>query len=140
LFCPSSSHASKAIDKAGLNNFDLTFEGYGIINGMRYKDNGTGIYLINPIGGSVYQKGIIELRTEDDTIETTYESLSNKSNNGVVLDNGIMRFNTSSSSRGELSFLNNTVAVYKDMIALRRGNLTTIAWERNGIQPLYCKR
>jgi hypothetical protein len=129
LFFPSSSNASKAIDKAGLNNFDLTFEGYGIINGMRYKDNGTGIYLINPIGGSVYQKGIIELRTEDDTIETTYESLSNKSNNGVVLDNGIMLFNTSSSSRGELSFLNNTVAVYKDMIALRRGNLTTIAWE-----------
>jgi hypothetical protein len=100
LFFPSSSNASKAIDKAGLNNFDLTFEGYGIINGMRYKDNGTGIYLINPIGGSVYQKGIIELRTEGDTIETTYESLSNKSNNGVVSDNGIMLFNTSSSSRG----------------------------------------
>ena len=96
---------------------------------MSYKDNGTGIYLINPIDGSVYQKGIIELRTEGDTIETTYESLSNKSNNGVVLDNGIMLFNTSSSSRGELSFLNNTVAIYKDMIALRRGNLTTIAWE-----------
>lgn len=40
-----------------------------------------------------------------------------------------MIFNTSSSKGGELSFLNNTVAAYKDMIDLRRGNLTTIAWE-----------
>lgn len=35
-----------------------------------------------------------------------------------------MIFNTSSSKGGELSFLNNTVAAYKDMIDLRRGNLT----------------
>jgi hypothetical protein len=49
--------------------------------------------------------------------------------NSIVLDNGIMIFNASSSKGGELSFLNNTVAAYKDMIDLRRGNLTTIAWE-----------
>jgi hypothetical protein len=47
--------------------------------------------------------------------------------NSIVLDNGIMIFNASSSKGGELSFLNNTVAAYKDMIDLRRGNLTTIA-------------
>jgi hypothetical protein len=41
----------------------------------------------------------------------------------------MMIFNASSSTGGELSFLNNTVAAYKDMIDLRRGNLTTIAWE-----------
>jgi hypothetical protein len=31
----------------------------------------------------------------------------------------------------ELSFLNNTVAAYKDIIDLRRRNLTTIAWNGN---------
>jgi hypothetical protein len=119
----------KAIKNAGPKSFDLTFEGYGTVNGLRYKDNGTGIYLTNPVDGSVYQKGVIELKTDSDAIETTYESISKKSDNGIVLDNGIMIFNASSSKGGELSFLNNTVAAYKDIIDLRRGNLTTIAWE-----------
>ena len=119
----------KPIKNASSMSFDLTFEGYGTVNGIKYKDNGIGIFLTNPADGSVYQKGIIELRTNSDAIETTYESISRKHNNGIVLDNGIMIFNASSSTGGELSFLNNTVAAYKDMIDLRRGNLTTIAWE-----------
>ena len=119
----------KAIKNASPKSFDLTFEGYGTVNGLKYKDNGTGIYLTNPVDGSVYQKGVIELKTDSDAIETTYESISRKSDNGIVIDNGIMIFNASSSKGGELSFLNNTVAAYKDMIDLRRGNLTTIAWE-----------
>jgi hypothetical protein len=119
----------KAIKNAGPKSFDLTFEGYGTVNGLRYKDNGTGIYLTNPVDGNVYQKGVIELKTDSDAIETTYESISRKSDSDIVLDNGIMIFNASSSKGGELSFLNNTVAAYKDMIDLRRGNLTTIAWK-----------
>ena len=87
----------KPIKNASPMSFDLTFEGYGIVNGIKYKDNGTGIFL------------------------------SRKHNNGIVLDNGIMIFNASSSTGRELSFLNNTVAAYKDMIDLRRGDLTTIA-------------
>jgi hypothetical protein len=119
----------KAKKNAGPQSFDLTFEGYGTVNGLRYKDNGTGIFLTNPVDGSVYQKGVIELETDSDAIETTYESISRKHDNGIVLDNGIMIFNASSSKGGELSFLNNTVAAYKDIIDLVRGNLTTIAWE-----------
>ena len=117
----------KAIKNTGPKNFDVTFEGYGTVNGLRYRDNGTGIYLTNPVDGSVYQKGVIELKTDSDTIETTYESISRKSDSGIVLDNGIMIFNASSSKGGELSFLNNTVAAYKDILDLRRGNLTIIA-------------
>lgn len=119
----------KPIKNASPMSFDLTFEGYGTVNGIRYKDNGTGIFITNTGDGSVYQKGVIELKTDSDAIETTYESISRKHDNGVVLDNGVMIFNASSSKGGELSFLNNTVAAYKDMIDLRRGNLTTIAWE-----------
>jgi hypothetical protein len=128
----------KPIGDVGLGNFGLTFAGYGIINGtVRYNGNGTGIYITNPNDGTVYQKGITEIRTEDgsDSIKTTYESVSSSSNNSqsnntnIVLDNGAMFFDTSSSNRGELLFLNNKVGIYKDMIDLNRGNLTTIAWE-----------
>ena len=119
----------KAKENAGPQSFDLTFEGYGTVNDIRYKDTGTGIFLTDPGDGSVYQKGVIELKTDSDSIETTYESISRKHDNGIVLDNGVMFFNASSSKGGELSFLNKTVAAYKDMIDLRRGNLTTIAWE-----------
>ena len=119
----------KAKENAGPQSFDLTFEGYGTVNDIRYKDTGTGIFLTDPGDGSVYQKGVIELKTDNDAIETTYESISRKHDNGIVLDNGVMFFNASSSKGGELSFLNKTVAAYKDMIDLRRGNLTTIAWE-----------
>ena len=116
----------------------MTFAGYGIINGtLRYNDNGTGIYITNPNDGTVYQKGIIEIRTEDgsDSIKTIYESISSSDNDSqsdnrnIVLDNGAMLFEPSSSSRGELLFLNNKVGVYKDMIDLNKGNLTTIAWD-----------
>lgn len=128
----------KPIGDPGLGNFELTFAEYGIINGtLRYNDNGTGIYITNPNDGTVYQKGIIEIRTEDgsDSIKTIYESVSSSDNDSqsdnrnIVLDNGAMFFEPSSSSRGELLFLNNKVGVYKDMIDLNRGNLTTIAWD-----------
>jgi hypothetical protein len=119
----------KAIENAPPKSFDVTFEGHGTVNGLKYKDNGTGIFLTNPVDGSVYQKGVIQLRTNNDTIQTTYESVSRKSDNGIVLDNGIMIFNASSSKGGELAFLNNTVAIYKDILDLGSGNLTTIGWE-----------
>jgi hypothetical protein len=43
---------------------------------MKYNDNGTGVFITNPDDGTVYQKGIIEPRTENgsDSINTTYES------------------------------------------------------------------
>ena len=112
----------KPIGEVGLGNFELTFAGYGIINGtVRYNDNGTGIYITNPNDGTVYQKGIIEIRTEDgsDSIKTTYESVSSSSNNSqsnntnIILDNGAMFFDPSSSNRGELLFLNNKVGITK---------------------------
>jgi hypothetical protein len=128
----------KPIGDPSLGNFELTFAGYGIISGtLRYNDNGTGIYITNPNDGTVYQKGIIEMRTEDgsDSIKTIYESVSSSENDSqsdnrnIIFDNGAMFFDPSSSSRGELQFLSNKVGVYKDMIDLNRGNLTTIAWD-----------
>jgi hypothetical protein len=69
------------------------------------------------------------LRSEEgnDTATAEYESISYQANDEIVLDNGIIFFN-SSIPNGELSFLNNTMAVYKDKIEGGL-NITTIAWQ-----------
>jgi hypothetical protein len=128
----------KPFDNATLDNFEVTFTGHGIINGIiKYIDNGTGIFLTNPDDLTVYQKGVIELRTENgnDSIKTTYESLGSPihtSDRHLLLDNGVMFFNESSTKGGELSFLNNNkVGIHKDTLDRDRLNLTTIAWEWN---------
>lgn len=71
----------------------------------------------------------MELRTEEgnDTAKAEYESIGYQAGEDIVLDNGVIIFN-SSSTDGELSFLNNTMAVYKDMIE-RGQNITTMAWQ-----------
>jgi hypothetical protein len=57
-----------------------------------------------------------------------FESLGERNTTtGIVYDHGFLMFTTNST--GVLASLNNTVAVYKDKIDERRGNLTTIAWE-----------
>jgi hypothetical protein len=127
----------KPFDNATLDNFEVTFNGSGIINGIiKYIDNGTGIFLTNPDDLTVYQKGLIELRTENgnDSIKTTYESLGSPihtSDRHLLLDNGVMFFDESSTKGGELSFLNNKVGIYKDTLDRDKLNLTTIAWEWN---------
>ena len=128
-----------AIGDATLDNFIITFAGHGILNGtIKYNDNGTGIFITNPADGTVYQKGIIELRIENgnDSIKTTYESLGipirqQNPDRHLLLDSGAMFFSNSSAIGGELSFLNNKVAVYKDLLDRDRLNLTTTAWEWN---------
>jgi hypothetical protein len=57
-----------------------------------------------------------------------FESLGERDvTSRILYDDGIIFFITNST--GELASLNNTVAVYKDKIDDRTGNLTTIAWE-----------
>lgn len=129
----------KALGSASLDNFIITFAGRGILNGtMKYNDNGTGIFLINPADGTVYQKGVIELRIENgsESIKTTYESLGipirqQDPDKHLLLDNGAMFFNSSSEEDGKLSFLNNKVGIYKDLLDRDMLNLTTIAWKWN---------
>jgi hypothetical protein len=113
-------------------DFEVIFSGYGTINydnkTIKHTSNSSGIYVTNP-DGTVYQKGIMELRTEEgnDTAKAEYESIGYQAGEDIVLDNGVIFFN-SSSPDGELSFLNNTIAIYKDMIEGGQ-NITTIAWQ-----------
>ena len=68
-----------------------------------------------------------EQKGEIDTVKAVYKSIGDQAGEERVLDNNIIFFN-SSSAPGELSFLNNTVAVYKDMIEGGQ-NITKIAWQ-----------
>ena len=128
-----------AIGSATLDNFVITFAGRGILNGtIKYNDNGTGIFITNPADGTVYQKGVTELRIENgnESIKTTYESLGipigqQNPDKHLLLDSGAMFFNTPSAKDGKLSFLNNKVAIYKDLLDRDMLNPTTIAWEWN---------
>jgi len=62
---------------------EVTFSGYGTINYdkkiTKHTSNSSGIYVTNP-DGTVYQKGIMELRTEggNDTANAEYESIGIK--------------------------------------------------------------
>jgi hypothetical protein len=113
-------------------DFEVTYSGFGVINHdnntIKHTSNSSGIYITNP-DGTVYQKGIMLLRSEEgnDTSTAEYESIGYQANKEIVLDNGIIFFN-SSIPNGELSFLNNTMAVYKDKIEGGL-NITTIAWQ-----------
>ena len=71
----------------------------------------------------------MELKAEEgnDTAKAEYESIGYQAGEDTILDSGIIFFN-STSPDGELSFLNNTMAIYKDMIEGGQ-NITTIAWE-----------
>ena len=116
----------------GTEDFAITFSGIGIINHgnntIKYNSAGSGIYITNP-DGTVYQKGFIELKTGEanDRAIARYESKGRQAGEERVLDNGVMFFN-SSSPNGKLSFLNNTVAVYEDVLGVGGFNITTIAW------------
>ena len=104
------------------------FSGYGILNGTKYTDIGVSSIDCRS-DGSVYQNGKISMTTEAGEKATMiFESLGERDvTSCIVYDDGIILFITNST--GELASLNNTVAVYKDKIDDRTGNLTTIPWE-----------
>lgn len=113
-------------------DFEVTFSGFGVINydnkTIKHTSNSSGIYVTNP-DGTVYQKEIMELRAEEgnDTAKADYQSIGYQADEDIVLDSGVIFFN-SFTPDGELSFLNNTMAVYKDIIEGGQ-NITTTAWQ-----------
>jgi hypothetical protein len=122
-----------SVQAGGANkSYDLqaVFSGYGILNGTSYTDVGVSSIDYRTDGSVVYQNGSIALTTEAGEKATLiFESLGKRDiPTRIVYDHGIIFFSTNSTT-GELASLNNTVAVYKDVIDDRTGNLTTIAWE-----------
>jgi hypothetical protein len=119
-----------SLEAADDKSYDLkvTFAGFGTINGTKYMDKGVANMDIRN-NGIVYQTGTVNMTTDSEEKATmTFESIGQRNiTTDILLDNGVMFFDTNSTR--QLAFLNNTVAVYKDMIDERRGNYTIIAWE-----------
>jgi hypothetical protein len=122
-----------SVQAAGANeSYDLqaAFSGYGILlNDTKYRDNGIS-NIDYRSDGSVYQNGTILITTDSGEKATmVFESLGQRDvTSRTIYDHGVIFF-TANSTAGDLASLNNSVAVYKDKIDDRTGNLTTIAWE-----------
>jgi hypothetical protein len=81
-------------------DFEVTFSGFGVINydnkTIKHTSNSSGIYVTNP-DGTVYQKGIMELRAEEgnDIAKAEYHSIGYQADEDIVLDSGVIFFNSS---------------------------------------------
>jgi hypothetical protein len=109
-----------------------TFAGSGEVNGIEYTDNGTVKVVVNSLDGTVHASGIFDIiakdqaEGEEEKVTVTFEGIGQRVSERVVT-NGVYFFNTNST--GKLAFLDNTIAVFKNMQEGRESPLITMAWE-----------
>jgi hypothetical protein len=109
-----------------------TFAGSGEVNGIEYTDNGTVKVVVNSLDGSVHANGIFDIiakgqaEGEQEKVRVTFEGIGQRVSERVAT-NGVYFFSTNSS--GKLAFLDNTIAVFKNIQEGRESPLITMAWE-----------
>jgi hypothetical protein len=109
-----------------------TFAGSGEVNGIAYTDNGTVKVVVNSLDGTVHANGIFDIiakaqaEGEEEKVTVTFEGIGQRVSERVVT-NGVYFFSTNST--GKLAFLDNTVAVFKNIQEGRESPLITMAWE-----------
>ncbi|HJU95666.1 MAG TPA: hypothetical protein VJ643_06505 [Nitrososphaera sp.] len=109
-----------------------TFAGSGEVNGIGYTDNGTVKVVVNSLDGSVHANGTFDIiakgqaEGEEEKVTVTFEGIGQRVSESVVT-NGVYFFGTNST--GKLAFLDNTIAVFKNIQEGRESPLITMAWE-----------
>jgi hypothetical protein len=111
-----------------------TFAGSGVVNGIEYTDNGTVKVIVNSLDGTVHANGIFDIiakgqaeeEEEEEKVTVTFEGIGHRDSERVVT-NGVYFFSTNST--GKLAFLDNTIAVFKNIQEGREGPLISMAWE-----------
>ena len=109
-----------------------TFVGSGEVNGIGYTDNGTVKVVVNSLDGTVHANGIFDIiakdkaEGEEEKVTVTFEGIGQRVSERVVT-NGVYFFNTNST--GKLAFLDNTIAVFKNIQEGRESPLISMAWE-----------
>jgi hypothetical protein len=108
-----------------------TFVGFGQVNGIGYTDNGTVRVVVNRPDGTVHANGIFDIIAKDqaegeEKTRVTYDGIGHRVSERVVT-NGVYFFSTNST--GKLAFLDNTVAVFKNIQEGRESPLISMAWE-----------
>jgi hypothetical protein len=110
-----------------------TFVGSGEVNGIGYTDNGTVKVVVNSLDGTVHANGIFDIiakgqaEGEEEKVTVTFEGIGHRVSERVVT-NGVYFFSTNSTT-GKLAFLDNTIAVFKNIQEGRESPLISIAWE-----------
>jgi hypothetical protein len=108
-----------------------TFAGSGEVNGIGYTDNGTVKVVVNSLDGTVHANGIFDIIAKgqaegEEKVTVTFEGIGQRTSERVVT-NGVYFFSTNST--GKLAFLDDTVAVFKNIQEGRETPLITMAWE-----------
>lgn len=108
-------------------SYTYTFTAKGIINGtlnVNTEVNATKTWINNDI---VHLNGNAKFVTDkNDIAPYNFEAITNYNADGTLEDRGVAIFNDSAT--GELSFLKNTVAIYKES-GDNSGNRTFLMWQ-----------
>jgi hypothetical protein len=108
-----------------------TFAGSGEVNGIGYTDNGTVKVVVNSLDDTVHANGIFDIIAKgqaegEEKVTVTFEGIGHRVSERVVT-NGVYFFSTNST--GRLAFLDNTIAVFKNIQEGRESPLISMAWE-----------
>jgi hypothetical protein len=110
-----------------------TFAGSGEVNGIEYTDNGTVRVVVNSPDGTVHARGVFDIvpkgqaeGEEEEKVTVIFEGIGQRVSERVVT-NGVYFFSTNST--GKLAFLDNTIAVFKNIQEGRESPLISMAWE-----------
>jgi hypothetical protein len=120
----------------GTNGIEISFTGHGILNGMNITDNGNAV-VTNGTGGTIYTAGDGKLVSENGagTLIFAFQGTGHYGADGKLRDIGnifqhhhlIGKLPIAFKATGNLAFLDNMVAIYKDEID-KGGNAVTKIW------------
>jgi hypothetical protein len=120
----------------GTNGIEISFAGHGILNGMNITDNGNAV-VTNGTGGTIYTAGDGKLVSQNGagTLIFAFQGTGHYGADGKLRDIGnifqhhhlIGKLPLEFKATGNLAFLDNMVAIYKDEID-KGGNAVTKIW------------
>jgi hypothetical protein len=115
IFVNGTTHAKAVI-----------FSGHGAANGANYTDGGKGLIIPRGFGGVIDSKGYGAMRSSGGgKASFTFHEIGNSKPNGTITATGAAFFDANAT--GNLAFLGNVVAVYKDQI-YKNGTDKVTAW------------
>lgn len=120
----------------GTHGIEVSFTGHGILNGMNITDSGNAV-TTNGTSGTIFTAGDVRLVSNNGagTVTFAFQGTGHYGADGKLRDIGsifqhhhlIGKLPIAFKATGNLAFLDNTVAVYKDEID-KAGNAVTKIW------------
>jgi hypothetical protein len=119
----------KTLDKRGQVE-EITFDGNGTINGVKFTEQGSYFALIKP-DGSIHSHGSVAIMTEEgESAAYTYQTLGMVRAGGKLVELGCAFVSTT--SKGKLASLDKMVLILRTEIDQKAGTGKTWGWEWKG--------